>query len=92
MITTPHATITDWLQLELDKKLASLPDDRARIVCLATQFGVWSLKMRRFYDLGEQPFNEPHPIYGDMGPADFIILLGMIDGARAKLERARLHA
>jgi hypothetical protein len=84
-------TLIDFLQAELDKKLANLPDDRTRIAMLAKQYGVWSQNMRRFWHNHEQPFGR-HPIYGDMTAGDFIILLGMIDGARAKIERQAVLA
>lgn len=83
------ATITDELKSELDKALARQPDDDARLVLLAKQFGSWQERYRRFAVFGTQPFGEPHPVHGDMTAGDFLILLGMIDGARAKIERVR---
>jgi hypothetical protein len=82
-------TIIDFLKSELDKKLASLPTDRARINMLAKQYGVWTDNMRRFWHRHEQPFGGPHPIYGDMTAGDFLLVLGLIDGAKAKIERTR---
>ncbi len=81
------ARLTDFLRDELDKALARLPDDQARIAMLGKQYGAWSEHMRRFWHLHEQPFGGPHPVYGNMTPGDFIVVLGMIDGARAKIER-----
>lgn len=81
-------TLTDYFKTQLDKKLASLPDNRARVVMLAQQYGVWTENMRRFWRYHEQPWRKPHPLYGDMTAGDFLIVLGLIDGAKAKIERA----
>ncbi len=81
------ASLTDFLKSQLDKKLAGLPDDGARVVFLGQQFGSWTERYRRFAWTGEQPFGGPHPDFGLMSAGDFIITLGMIDGARAKIER-----
>jgi hypothetical protein len=89
---TAQPSITDWLSDELDKKLASLPDDKARWRHLVLCWNAWQLKYRRFADFGTQPFNEPHPVYGDMIALDFANLLADIDHRKAKLERRRMHA
>lgn len=81
------ATITDWLKAELDKVLAKLPNDQARHRCLCLQTNVWMDRMRAFHTRHEQPFNGPHPEYGYMSAGDFLILLGMLDAAKTKLER-----
>ena len=80
--------ITDFLKSELDSALARQPDDEARLVLLDRQFGHWSERQRRFWLFGEQPFGQPHPHYGEMMAGDFIIVLGMIDGARVRIERS----
>jgi hypothetical protein len=86
-------SITDYLKSELDKALAKQPDDDARLILLAEQFCHWSVRQRRFWLFGEQPFGTPHPHNGEMTPGDFIIVLGMIDGARVRIERsAPAHA
>lgn len=79
--------LTDYLKSELDKKLASLPDDRARYRACILQHNIWSAHMRRFWSHHEQPFGGPHPEHGYMSAGDFIIVLGMIDAAKVKLER-----
>jgi hypothetical protein len=88
----PAPSITDWFKAELEKKLASLADDQARYRELILQSNVWQQHYRRFYSLHEQPFGGPHPEFGYMTAGDFLILLGMIDAAKMKLERAREHA
>lgn len=85
-------SITDFLKTELDKKLASLPTDRARINMLARQYGIWTQNMQNFWRRCEQPFGGPHPVHGDMTPGDFIIVLGMINSARHDIERQAVLA
>jgi hypothetical protein len=92
MPASPRATLIDYLQSELDKALARQPDDDARLVMLAKAWGSWSELQRRFWSHGEQPFGGPHPEHGEMGAGDFLIVLGMIDGARAKIERQAVAA
>lgn len=77
----------DWLKSQLEQSLAAKPDDRARVIHLAKEFGSWSERYRRFAVTGAQPFGEPHPVYGEMTAFDFLAVLGMIDGARAVIER-----
>lgn len=77
----------DWFAAELDKKLASLPTDQSRYHHLTLQGNIWA----RFYDAykkhGRQPFDHPHPRYGPMSAADFVVVLGMIGGRRMSLWR-----
>jgi len=72
-------SISDWLEAELDKKLATFATDQEKyrhlIVCLSS----WSRKYQRFEDLGEQPFNRPHPEFGDMDAFAFRILIADIE-------------
>lgn len=77
----------DYFTVELDKKLASLPTDRARVAVLAQQYGVWTAHYDRFAAFGHQPFSQPHPIFGDMIALDFANLLAMIDSKRGEIER-----
>jgi hypothetical protein len=42
--------------------------------------------MRRFWRCGEQPFGGPHPEYGAMVAGDFLIVLGLIESARAVIK------
>jgi hypothetical protein len=86
------STFTDWLSAELDKKLATLPSDQARYRHLILIGNVWRLKYARWQTVGEQPFNEPHPIYGDMNAFDFAILLVDIDRRKHALEGMRVFA
>jgi hypothetical protein len=86
------AALIDYLQSELDKALARQPDDDARLVMLAKAWGSWSERYRLFCRDGEQPLGGAHPEHGEMSAADFIIVLGMIDGARAKIERRAVAA
>lgn len=78
-------SFTDWLSDELDAKLASLDSDQARKNCLRDNFSKWRKKYARFVKLGEQPFNEPHPEFGDMTAFDFAILLADIVRRRDQL-------
>jgi hypothetical protein len=86
------ARFTDWLALELDKKLASLPTEQARYRHLILCGNAWRLKYDMFVSFGQQPFNEPHPVYGDMDAFDFSLLLTMIDQRKARLENAKVTA
>lgn len=85
------APLTDYLKSELDKKLASLPDDSARYRCLILQFNVWSQKYARFVAAGQTTDDLPDEFsfgpYGTISAGDFLIVLGMIDAAKTKLER-----
>lgn len=81
--------ITDFLRTELDAVLARAADDKARIVMLAKARGFWSAARMNFLVSGEQPFGGPHPEHGDMTAADFVIVLGLIDAAKARIDGAR---
>jgi hypothetical protein len=78
----------EWLEAELDKKLASLPDDKARYRHLILCGNAWRQKYEAFTNFGTQPFEEPHPQFGDMTAFDFTILLTGIQVRKARLERA----
>lgn len=80
------ATITDWLQIKLDEKLAAQPNDGARYRLLSQQWNVWSERRRQFVE-DEVLFTHPH--YGSMHLIDYLTVLCMIDGAKSKLERQR---
>jgi len=81
------ANILEWLTGHLDLKLESLPDDRARVVVLAQQYGVWTSFYDRFTAFGHQPFGGPHPEYGEMTAWDFSNVLALIDQRRRAIER-----
>lgn len=85
-------TFTDWMAAELDKRLADLPTDQARYRQLTLQGNVWAGYAAAYALSGRQPFNGPHPVYGPMSAADFIIVLGMIAGRRRSLEQHRVAA
>jgi hypothetical protein len=80
-------TFHEWLKGQLEQSLATKPDDHARVIHLVKEWGSWSERYRRFAATGRQPFGEPHPVYGPMSATDFLIVLGMIDGARSAIER-----
>lgn len=82
------ATISDYLEAELSKRIAREPTDRARVAVLAQQYGVWTSYYAMFAAFGRQPFNSPHPVYGNMTALDFANVLASIRGMRAKIERA----
>lgn len=85
-------TLLDFLRAQLEQKLASLDGDRARIVVLAQQYGVWSSFSDKFRAFGTQPFGGPHPIYGEMDAFDFANVLAMINGERARIEAQAVPA
>ena len=92
MTSTLPPTFTEWMAVELDKKLDSLPTDQARYRHLILQENVWTQFYEGYTRYGWQPFGKPHPHYGRMRPADFIIVLGLISDRRTALEKARLPA
>lgn len=79
--------ISEFLKAELDKALDRQPDDDAKLVLLAKNYGSWCEMRRRFVLFGEQPFGGPHPHHGEMQAPDFVMVIGMIDAARARIER-----
>lgn len=78
--------ITEYLKLELDRAVAAKSSDPERLRFLAIEQGNWALRMRRFWRCGEQPFGGPHPEYGAMVAGDFLIVLGLIESARAVIK------
>ena len=85
------ATLTDWLEFELIRKLASLPTDQARYSMLIQQGNVWQYRRQRFLET-DGASEVPHPHYGPMTATDFILVLGMIDRAKSQLEAQRESA
>lgn len=79
-------TITRWLESEIDKKLASLPEDE-RVRHLDRQMHVWENFFHSFIECGHQPFGGPHPQYGEMDAFDFRLLLCAITERKTKLEK-----
>jgi hypothetical protein len=92
MTAATPLTLIDWLSAELDRKLSSLPDDQARYRHLILSGNVWREKYQTFACFGTQPFNAPHPVYGDMDAYDFALLLADIELRKTMLERARVPA
>lgn len=86
-------TITAWLSAELDKKLASLPDDYARNRLLCQQYNVWNQRRLRFFQTdGESEAHAPHPQFGFLTATDFLLILSMIDRAKDRLVRSPVSA
>lgn len=85
--TSPVTAIVAWLESELDKKLASLPNDGERVRQLDRQMHVWENFFHSFIECGHQPFGGPHPQYGEMDAFDFRLLLCAITERKARLER-----
>ena len=83
----PAPSFTDWLAAELTKKLDSLPSDQARYRHLILVGNVWREKYDAFAAFGRQPFDQRHPVYGDMDAFDFAILLADIERRKIQLER-----
>lgn len=86
--------VLDFLTQALDAKLAELPDDHARIVFLAQQYGNWSEKRVRFFRESQRAGNLPKEFdYGPHGglitPTDFVLFLGLIDRRKTEIERRR---
>lgn len=86
-------SLTDYLQQELQKKLASFADDNERYRFLIQQWNVWSQKYGRFIAAGLLPGDLSAEFsfgpYGWISAGDFLIVLSMIDAAKTKLERQR---
>jgi hypothetical protein len=84
-------TLTDYLKSEFDKKLASIEGDKERYRFLLLQWNVWQQKYGRFIAAGCLPGDLPAEFsfgpYGTISAGDFLIVLGMIDAAKTKLER-----
>lgn len=85
-------TLLDFLRGQLEQKLDSLVDDRARITVLAQQYGVWTSFADKFRAFGTQPFGGPHPLYGEMDAFDFANVLAMINGERTRIEAQAVPA
>lgn len=86
------ATLLDFLHDQLEQKLDSLPDDRARIAVLAQQYGIWRSFADKFRAFGTQPYGGPHPLYGEMDAFDFANVLAMINGERSRVEAEAVPA
>lgn len=91
--TAPHdpcvapATLADWLAAELRKALAGLPTDQARYETLSRQYNAWQSRRRVFFaTFGKSEL--PHPVYGRIAAADFVVVLADIDAAKTTLEKA----
>jgi hypothetical protein len=85
-------TFSDYFESHLATKLASLPDDRARVRMLAQQHGVWAQHYRMFANFGAQPYTAPHPELGWMQAIDFSNVLAIINGKRGEIEARELVA
>jgi hypothetical protein len=92
--TAPQpATLVDWLSAELDKKLATLPDDGERYYFLSRQYNIWNQRRNRFFQTdGESESQAPHPQFGFLTATDFLLILGFIDRAKEKIVRAKVPA
>lgn len=88
-------SLTDYLKSEFDKKLASIPDERERYRFLILQWNVWQQRYGRFIAFSVMKLGLAMPAefnfgpYGHISATDFLLVLGMIDGAKAKMERQR---
>jgi hypothetical protein len=81
--------ITDWLERELDAKLATFATDQERYRELILISNMWTYRFRLYADFGRQPFNSPHPHYGDMTAFDFAIVMADIERRRGEMEREK---
>lgn len=85
--------LTDYLKSEFEKKLAGIATDQEKYRFLILQWNVWSQKYGRFIAAGllggDLPDEFKFGPYGTISAGDFLIVLGMIDGAKVKLERQR---
>lgn len=89
-MTDAPATITDWLQIEIDKKLAEFADDGERYYFLTRQYNVWNYRRTRFFATdGESESHAAHPQFGFLTATDFLLILGMIDRTKDRIVRAK---
>lgn len=88
-----NTSLTDYLKSEFDKKVASIPDDNERYRFCILQWNVWSQRYGRFIAFSVMKLGLAAPAefnfgsYGMISATDFLIVLGMIDAAKVKLER-----
>lgn len=89
-------TLADYLKSEFDKKLASVEGDQEKYRFLILQWNVWQQKYGRFITAGCMPGDLPAEFsfgpHGIISAGDFLMVLGMIDAAKTKLERATVAA
>jgi hypothetical protein len=85
--------LVDWLEIELEKKLATLSCDGERYSFLTRQYNIWNYRRNRFYQTdGESESASPHPQFGFVTATDFLLILSMIDRAQDKIVRAEVVA
>lgn len=83
-------TISEFLCDELDRKVNAMSHDGARITFLALQSNSWAERYRGFCRTGKQPFGGPHPEYGEMLAADFVIIISHISALQGQI-KARMR-
>lgn len=78
--------LTDYLKDHLDRAVASRSGNQAKLDLLALEQGSWAQRFRDFCRLGIHPFGGPPPGYEPMQAADFHVVFGMIESARAAIK------
>ncbi|TAL43870.1 MAG: hypothetical protein EPN91_05810 [Salinibacterium sp.] len=79
-------SISEFLTRELDRKVNAMSSHAARLTFLALQGGSWAERYRTFCRTGAQPFGGPHPEYGEMAAADFVILISHISALQGQVK------
>jgi hypothetical protein len=88
-----QSTIVDWLQTELDQKLATLSCDGERYSFLTRQYNIWNLRRNRFFQTkGESEAYAAHPQFGVLTATDFLLILSAIDRLKDRVVRAKVPA
>ncbi|MDB5937570.1 MAG: hypothetical protein JWQ01_4914 [Massilia sp.] len=90
-------TITEFIAGQIDDDLVAYPGNQAKYARLSKLYNIWSARRAQFvtalacdHDIPRLFYYGPH--LGWMNAADFLIVLGMIDGKKTALERAVVPA
>lgn len=81
-------TLAEFLEAELQKKLATLTSDHARFTVLSDQYRAWEVRRAMFFVTnGDSEICRAHPRFGHMTATDFLFVLMMIEAEQTKLQR-----
>lgn len=85
-------TITEFIAGQIDADLAAYPGAQAKYARLSKLHNIWTARRAQFvFALARDDDEMPRlfyygPALGWMSAADFLIVLGMIDGKKSALE------